>query len=246
VAYGGDAVPPADPVREGYTFTGWDTTFDSVTSDMTVTALYQINTYTVTFVNFDGTVLDTQNVAWGQAATPPEVPARDGYEFTGWDMDFDPVTSNLTVTAMFEQLPTVIPDEDVPETVAEEPVPEAGARDMSWMWWLLLIPLLLLLLLLLLLYNVSVAVYGVDENGQEKLLRTIRQLKSKKDEVIVQIKESKTRDGAFGLVELTKPFTKRMRGNRLIVRVEDTAILNVAIPQDAEDRFQARIDNWNY
>ncbi|MDD4844573.1 MAG: InlB B-repeat-containing protein [Anaerotignum sp.] len=40
---------PENPLRAGYTFTGWDKSFNKVTSDMTVTAKYQINRYTVSF-----------------------------------------------------------------------------------------------------------------------------------------------------------------------------------------------------
>jgi uncharacterized repeat protein (TIGR02543 family) len=43
VIEGEAATAPADPTREGYTFTGWDKDFSSVTSDLTVTAQYVKN-----------------------------------------------------------------------------------------------------------------------------------------------------------------------------------------------------------
>ena len=46
-----------------------------MTDDITVTALYRINTYTVRFVNYDGTVLSTQTVEWNTAATAPSARA---------------------------------------------------------------------------------------------------------------------------------------------------------------------------
>ncbi|MGI6752057.1 MAG: X2-like carbohydrate binding domain-containing protein [Anaerovoracaceae bacterium] len=58
--------------------------------------------YTVTFVSYDDTVLDTQTVEHGSDATAPADPIRDGYIFTGWDTDFSNVTSNLTVKAQWE------------------------------------------------------------------------------------------------------------------------------------------------
>ena len=59
--------------------------------------------WTVTFVDHDGTVLSTQTVVNGEAATAPADPIREGYTFTGWDVDFSNVTGDLTVTAQYEQ-----------------------------------------------------------------------------------------------------------------------------------------------
>ena len=104
VEHGSDATTPDDPEREGYTFTGWDKVFAGVTGDLTVTAHYVINEYTVTFVDHDGTVLDTQTVAHGSAATAPDDPERDGYTFTGWDPPFEEITGELTVTAIYKAI----------------------------------------------------------------------------------------------------------------------------------------------
>ena len=54
VEHGESAIAPRDPVLEGYRFTGWDRAFTNVTADLTVTATYEINTYTVTFLMPDG------------------------------------------------------------------------------------------------------------------------------------------------------------------------------------------------
>ena len=62
--------------------------------------------YTVTFVDYDGRVIDTQSVKEGESATAPEAPQRTGYNFAGWDVDFENVSSNLTVTALYEKKPT--------------------------------------------------------------------------------------------------------------------------------------------
>ncbi|MBR6593751.1 MAG: InlB B-repeat-containing protein, partial [Clostridia bacterium] len=102
VEEGAAATAPADPTKDGYTFTGWDVAFDNITADTTVTALFTVNTYTVEFV-VDGTVVDTQTVEHGAAATAPADPTKDGYTFTGWDVAFDNITADTTVTAQFEQ-----------------------------------------------------------------------------------------------------------------------------------------------
>jgi len=59
--------------------------------------------FTVTFVDWDQTTLKTEYVAYGQSAVAPTNPTRDGYIFTGWDMDFSIVTSDLIVTAQYEE-----------------------------------------------------------------------------------------------------------------------------------------------
>ena len=101
VAYGGNASAPEAPKHEGSVFTGWDADFTNVTKDLTVTAQYRKNQYTVIFK--DGKIeIDRQEVAYGGNAKAPEAPERKGYTFTGWDTDFANVTKNLTVTAQFK------------------------------------------------------------------------------------------------------------------------------------------------
>jgi len=102
VAYGNAAVAPTAPAVEGYTFKGWDVAFDNITADTTVTAIYEINKYTVSFVGFDGADLGSQTVEHGAAATAPEAPAVEGYTFKGWDVAFDNITADTTVTAIYE------------------------------------------------------------------------------------------------------------------------------------------------
>ena len=113
VQYGGDAEAPADPTRVGYTFTGWDKAFTNITADLVVTAQYEINTYTVTFKDWDGTVLKTQEVQHGGDAEAPADPTRTGYTFTGWDKAFTNIMADLVVTAQYEMLGDVDGDGNV-------------------------------------------------------------------------------------------------------------------------------------
>ena len=96
-------------------------------------------TYTVTFKNYDGTVLEEVTVNAGSAAqytgATPEKAADSEYryEFDGWDVEFDNVNSDLIVTAKFKQIPlgsdtpTDTPTEDNPTedvpTEEEKPNP---------------------------------------------------------------------------------------------------------------------------
>ena len=100
VESGSSATAPSNPSREGYNFTGWDKDATNITSDIIVTAQYSAIMYIVTFVDWDGTVLKTEEVAYGSAAIAPAV-NRYGYELTGWSVDFSNVTSNITTTAMY-------------------------------------------------------------------------------------------------------------------------------------------------
>ena len=61
------------------------------------------NQYTVTFKDWNGTVLKTQTVNEGEDATPPANPTRGGYAFAGWSGSYINVTSNVTITATYTQ-----------------------------------------------------------------------------------------------------------------------------------------------
>jgi len=108
VKHGEAATAPDAPEVPGYTFIGWDRdNFDCVKYTMTRTAVYeesQIVYHTVTFVDWDGTVLSSQQVEDGADATAPADPSREGYAFTGWDVDFSNVTEDITVTAQYEEI----------------------------------------------------------------------------------------------------------------------------------------------
>lgn len=79
--------------------------------------------YTVTFVDHDGSVLGTDEVVSGEAATAPADPVRDGYTFTGWDKAFTSVTGNMTVTAQYKKNEVTY---DGPTFVVESVTASAG------------------------------------------------------------------------------------------------------------------------
>lgn len=98
----GSAVAPLDPIREGYTFIGWDKTFDNVIADVTIKAQYNINHYDVFFLDYMGNLLKAQNVEFKTAATAPPAPTREGYTFVGWSGDFEQVTDRVFAVAQYE------------------------------------------------------------------------------------------------------------------------------------------------
>ena len=86
---------------EGMHFAKWDKDFSKVTEDIEVSAVYELNVYTVTFKNGE-TTLKTEMVKHGFAATAPNVFDTPTEKFVGWDKPFDNVTSDLIVNAKFE------------------------------------------------------------------------------------------------------------------------------------------------
>lgn len=86
VDYGDNVQAPPSPSRKGYSFKGWDNSYFNVTSDRTLTALYNINTYTVNFLDRQGELISSEKVVFGGNATPPKNTNADtGYTFVDWN-----------------------------------------------------------------------------------------------------------------------------------------------------------------
>lgn len=83
-----------------------------------------VSYFTVTFKDFDGTVLAVKVTAEGGSVTPPAEPEREGYLFRGWDKPFDKVKENLTVTAMYEK-------NDKPTVSAASVKAASGAKEVE-------------------------------------------------------------------------------------------------------------------
>ena len=122
VKSGEKAVLPAEPTLKGHTFAFWylgddeqnATAYDfntPVTENITLTAKWNINKYTVTFNSYGGTpVPPAQEVEYGLTATEPATaPTKTGYTFDGWYLgdekyDFsDAVEQNITLYANWEK-----------------------------------------------------------------------------------------------------------------------------------------------
>ena len=122
VKSGEKAVLPAEPTLKGHTFAFWylgedeenATAYDfntPVTENITLTAKWNINKYTVTFDSYGGTpVPPAQEVEYGLTATEPATaPTKTGYTFDGWYLgdekyDFsDAVEQNITLYANWEK-----------------------------------------------------------------------------------------------------------------------------------------------
>lgn len=104
VPHGSAVTAPEVPKKDGKTFVGWDKKFDNVTSDLTINAVYDVDTFTVTFKDGEK-VLETQTVEYEAAAIAPDT-ARlsppEGMHFANWDKDFSKVTEDIEVSAVYE------------------------------------------------------------------------------------------------------------------------------------------------
>ena len=97
--YGSAITAPADPVKNGYSFAGWSPTIPETmpAQDLTVTAQWTVNQYTITFNTDGGTAIDPITQNYGTVVTAPAAPTKTGYTFAGWD----------------NEIPTTMPAEDV-------------------------------------------------------------------------------------------------------------------------------------
>lgn len=118
---------PTIPERAGFTIVGWDVADGfTVTEDVTVSAVYKIETCKVTFLDPDGNQIATQEVNYGFSAEAPNAPEffvydyREGVKrivkvkgFTGWDKPLTGIKENTTITAIYETnyyKPTILVD----------------------------------------------------------------------------------------------------------------------------------------
>ncbi len=105
----------ATPTREGYTFLGWTgTELSEPTVNVTVKsgssgnrsyiANWQINVYTVTFLDRNGGLIKMQEVEHGGTAAAPDVPLElDGLVFCSWEGLADIITGDTVAKAFYDK-----------------------------------------------------------------------------------------------------------------------------------------------
>lgn len=101
VDYGENAQAPDDPERAQYRFIGWNGVYTNVDRDTNVKAEY-IRQYTVTFINYDGTIIFEESVDEGADASLPNQPEREGYTFIGWEGNYTQIKADTEVYATYE------------------------------------------------------------------------------------------------------------------------------------------------
>ena len=119
---------PSDD-QYNYIFNGWTPTLEPAYDDIEYTASYtateipapEPNIYTITFTNWDGTVLQTIQVEEGQTpvytAETPNRPSNSQYNYTfnGWSPTITEATQDITYTAQYIEEIIEEPTSDVPQ-----------------------------------------------------------------------------------------------------------------------------------
>lgn len=105
------AAQPDNPTKEGHTFIGWyngesEWNFaDAVATDLTLTAKWQVNQYTITFKPENGGQDIVIKQDYGTAITAPANPTKTGYTFAGWDKTIPSTmpAGDMTITARWTE-----------------------------------------------------------------------------------------------------------------------------------------------
>ena len=102
IAYGTTITSLEEPKKEGHTFSGWSETPETMPAkDVTVIGTFVVNAYKVTYI-LDGEVFKVEEVVYGTAIPTPEVPAKEGYNFSGWgEIPENMPAHDLTLTGSY-------------------------------------------------------------------------------------------------------------------------------------------------
>lgn len=101
--YGSIISPPGDQTKAGHTFNGWNNSIATVPGyNVTVSANFTVNRYTVTFEFNNGTDPEARTIEYNSYINRPVVLVKEGYTFTGWDNDTEYMPpENITITALW-------------------------------------------------------------------------------------------------------------------------------------------------
>lgn len=103
VAHGSSVIEPDDPIRVGYAFIKWDKDLTNITSDLTIMALYNTNSYTVEYKAYNGEIISSQTLEYGIELTYPPNPEREGYTFVNWNKNILTMPDeNIEIKAIYD------------------------------------------------------------------------------------------------------------------------------------------------
>ena len=144
IEYGATITPEIEPIKEGYTFSGWNEIPETMPAhDVTVTGTFTINKYKLTYI-LDGAEYKTYEIEYNATITAEAEPTKEGYTFSGWsEIPSTMPPYDVTVTGTFSinryKLTYMIDDEVYKETIYEygatiipEPQPEGDYDTFEW------------------------------------------------------------------------------------------------------------------
>ena len=83
-AVGDEIIPEEEPIKEGYTFSGWSEIPETMPAeDVTVTGSFSINSYDLVYM-IDGEEYKRVTLEFGSEIIPEDEPTKEGYTFSGW------------------------------------------------------------------------------------------------------------------------------------------------------------------
>ena len=115
--FGAEITPEAEPIKEGYTFSGWSEIPSTMpANDVEVTGSFSINSYKLVY-KVDGAEYKSMTLEYGSAITPETEPTKEGYTFSGWsEIPATMPANNVEITGSFtvnKYLLTVLVDDEV-------------------------------------------------------------------------------------------------------------------------------------
>ena len=135
--YGEEIIAPEIPTYEAtedIMFDKWDKEFNFATENMIITAVVRVKSYTVTFKDYDGSVIKSMNVKEGKDAEAPTInenvyidwnaEIKKAYSFDKWDKEFTNITADLTVNAVYKEI-------DGPVLYMETEEVESGTQEVA-------------------------------------------------------------------------------------------------------------------
>lgn len=132
--YGTTITAPANPTKTGHTFAGWDREIPTTmpAEDMTITARWQLNRYTITFDTAGGSEVPSITQDYGTAITAPANPTKTGYTFAGWDKTIPSTmpAGDMTITARWTENRVIVIIR--PDDSKDEPDPGIVHRWGPW------------------------------------------------------------------------------------------------------------------
>ncbi len=103
-----------DVTIEDKEFSGWDKEFDVAKEDVTIRMTIRTKTYTVRFIDFDDTVISSEQIYIGKDAIAPEMAnkifidwkgtKKAAYRFNSWDKTFTNISAHLDVKAQYDKI----------------------------------------------------------------------------------------------------------------------------------------------